>query len=52
MAEHVDAEAAYVAAIEEGLADVRAGNPIGHDEVAALIERKTKARSGRRIKAA
>ena len=52
LAEHVDAEAAYVAAVEEGLADARAGNLIGHDEVAALIERKMKARSGRRTKAA
>ncbi len=52
LAEHVDDEAAYIAAVEEGLADARRGDLIDHEEVVARIERKMKARMSRRIKAA
>ena len=52
LAGHVDAEAAYVAAVEEGLAAAREGNLIDHDEVVARIERKMKARASRRTQAA
>ena len=50
--DHVDAETAYVAAVEEGLASARRGELIDHDEGVARIERKMKARNSRRTKAA
>jgi len=48
LSDHIDSEAAYVAAVEEGLAEARRGDLIDHEEVVARIERKMKARLGRR----
>jgi predicted transcriptional regulator len=52
LTDHVDDEAAYVAAVEEGLADARGGGLIDHEQVVARIERKMKARMRRRGKVA
>ena len=50
--DNVDAETAYVAAVEEGLAAARRGELIDHEDVVARVEQRIKSRTRRRTKAA
>jgi predicted transcriptional regulator len=52
LTDHVDAESAYVAAVEEGLAAARRGDLYDHEYVVKRIEQRIKARVKRRTKAA
>jgi predicted transcriptional regulator len=52
LSDHVDSEAAYVAAVEEGLAAARRGDLFDHEEVVRRIEQRIRARTKRRTKAA
>lgn len=52
LADRVDDEAAYLVAIEEGLAAIRSGDLIDHEDVVARFERKIKAAARKRKRAA